>query len=176
MNRPIIITGFMGAGKTTLASALGRKLDLEAIDLDQSIQQSEGRTIKQLIEQDGEPAFREIETKSLETVLASDSAQVIALGGGTWMCERNRDLISQRRGITVWLDASFELCWERIAAGGSERPLAPDQERAKALYDDRRKVYKQAVLHVAVDNNSDVAELAEKIGKTLAADYADFTD
>lgn len=173
MNRPIIITGFMGAGKTTLASALGRKLDLEAIDLDQFIQQSEGRTIKQIIEQDGEPAFRDIETKNLETALASDSAQVIALGGGTWMFERNRDLISQRHGITVWLDASFELCWERIAAGGSERPLAPNQERAKALYDDRRKVYKQAALHVAVDNNTDVEEFAEKIGKTLAPDFTD---
>jgi shikimate kinase len=89
------------------------------------------------------------------------------LGGGTWTFERNRDLISQRRGITVWLDAPFELCWERVAASGNERPLAPDQERAKALYDDRRKVYKLASIHVVVDVNSDVAELAERIANQL---------
>ena len=176
MKGPIIITGFMGAGKTTLACALGRKLALETIDLDRYIQQREGRTIKQIIEQDGESTFREIETRTLESVLASDSTQVIALGGGTWMLERNRNLISQRRAFTVWLDVPFKLCWERIAAAGSERPLAPDQERAKTLYDDRLKVYKLASLHVVVDANSDVDELTEKILKTLPADYADFTD
>jgi shikimate kinase len=152
---------------------LGRKLAVEAIDLDQLIQQGEGRTIQQIIERDGESTFREIETRKLESVLASGSTQVIALGGGTWTFERNRNLISQRRGFTVWLDAPFKLCWERIAADGSERPLAPDQERAKTLYDDRLKVYKLASLHVVVDGNSDVDELAEALAKTLSADYAD---
>src|SRR3979409_228157 len=91
--RRIVIVGFMGCGKTTVAKALAHRLHGDSIDLDSFI--AEGRSPAEIIEQDGEPAFRKIETEALRTVLAKKDAGVIALGGGAWTIEANRGLIVQ---------------------------------------------------------------------------------
>src|SRR6266699_567371 len=113
---PIVITGLMGSGKSTVAFALARRLNCRAIDLDQAIIETEARTPRQIIEEDGEPVFREIETCRLRETLELDLARVIALGGGAWTMPRNRALVAEHNGFTVWLDAPFDLCWQRIAA------------------------------------------------------------
>jgi shikimate kinase len=162
MDRPIIITGFMGAGKTTVVRALAQILDCPALDLDEQIYAAEGRTAKQIIEQDGEPAFRVIETRELQRALATKSTSVIALGGGAWTVSSNRDLIAQHNGFTVWLDAPFELCWQRISEGGTERPLAPTREQAFKLYSERRPVYALSSFHLisSGDQNGDSLAMA----------------
>ena len=165
--RPIIITGFMGSGKTSVTRALARMLNCRAIDLDQWIAESERRTPKAIIERDGEPAFREIETRSLREALAEDVEQVIALGGGAWTLPGNRDLIAQHKGFSVWLDAPFELCWQRIAASGNQWPLARDKEQAQTLHMQRRVLYKLAALHVLAEKGQGVDELASTIAKAL---------
>jgi shikimate kinase len=81
--QPIIITGFMGAGKTSIASALARRLACAMIDLDQFIREREGRTPQAIIDEDGEQRFREIEAQALREALETDGARIIALGGGT---------------------------------------------------------------------------------------------
>ena len=80
MDHPIIITGFMGAGKTTVARALARVLNCNALDLDLLITEKEKRSPKEIIEQDGEAAFREVETRNLRQALSRGSDRVIALG------------------------------------------------------------------------------------------------
>lgn len=157
----------MGSGKTTVARALARMLNCRAIDLDQLIAESERRTPKEIIEQDGEPAFREIETRLLREVLEQDGEQVIALGGGAWTLLGNRDLIARHKGFTVWLDAPFELCWQRIAASGHERPLARDIAQVQVLYAERLNLYKLAALHVVAGGGQGVDELASTIVKAL---------
>src|SRR2546428_128864 len=112
--RPIIIVGFMGGGKTTVARAVAQRMGREMMDLDSFVTEREGRTPAEIIEEDGEPAFREIETHALRDALKMDDARVIALGGGAWTIEANRALFAQRDCLSVWLDAPFELCWERI--------------------------------------------------------------
>src|SRR5438270_333739 len=72
--RRIVITGFMGAGKTTVAVALSRLLGCASLDLDDLITAREGRPPQQLIDEDGEAAFRECETLALREALASDEA------------------------------------------------------------------------------------------------------
>jgi shikimate kinase len=162
--RRIVIVGFMGSGKTTVAEALVRRLGCRMIDLDLFITRREGRPPAQIIEQDGETAFRAIETNTLHDLFSHTDARVIALGGGTWTIDTNRDLIAQHDCITVWLDAPFELCWNRITRGGeSIRPLAPDQDRARELYQRRRSSYELAALRVELDGNEDVAEVAAQI-------------
>jgi len=123
----------MGSGKTTVAQALARALDCALLDLDRLITERLERTPKEIIEEDGEPAFREVETRFLREVLAAGSARVIALGGGAWTVETTRDLIVSHNGFTVWLDAPFEVCWQRIEAAGSERPLAVSPPRHREL-------------------------------------------
>lgn len=150
---PIIITGFMGAGKTTVAAALAERLACRMIDLDQFIERREGRAPQIIIDEDGESRFREIETEALREVLQPGDARVIALGGGTWTLERNRSLISEHRGYTLWLDAPFELCWQRIESAIDVRPLARDRAKARELYAERRRAYRQGTVLVPIDES-----------------------
>ncbi|HVG38095.1 MAG TPA: shikimate kinase [Pyrinomonadaceae bacterium] len=149
-SRKILITGFMGAGKTTVAEALGRALGREVIDLDLFINEREGASPQELIDAEGEMRFREKETLALGEVLAGDAPSIISLGGGTWTVGQNRALIAEHNGFVVWLDAPFELCWRRIAGTLKTRPLARDKEEARRRYEDRRPLYQLAALHVAV--------------------------
>jgi shikimate kinase len=149
MKVPIVITGFMGSGKTTVAQALAQMLGWSAVDLDHLITERTGRTPQEIIDEDGEPSFRKLETQLLREVLENGAAGVIALGGGAWTSETNRDLIAGYNCFVAWLDAPFALCWQRIATG-QHRPLARSQEQARKLYEERRPLYELSTLRVAV--------------------------
>ncbi len=160
----IVITGFMGAGKTTVAAALARLLGCAAIDLDDRITAREGRTPQQLIDEDGEAAFREVETRALGEVLREEAARVVALGGGAWALARNRLLVQEHGCLAVWLDAPFELCWQRIGEDrGEVRPNARDPLRARTLYDARRHAYSLAALRVSVTPERSADDIAAEI-------------
>lgn len=164
----IIITGFMAAGKTTVATALAERLGCKMIDLDEFIERREGRTIRAIIDEDGEARFREIESVALRDALETDDARVIALGGGCWTIERNRALVQERLCQTVWLDAPFELCWQRIEVNKNVRPLARSRARAHKLFDKRRSLYSQARWHIKVDDSPSAQRIAEMIVNALS--------
>ena len=166
--RRILLTGFMGAGKTTVAHALARQLECAALDLDDLIGEREGRTPQQLIDEDGEAAFREAETRALAHALESSGARVIATGGGTWTLERNRALARKHGCLAVWLDAPFDLCWQRIGDVDDSRPFARDREKARRLYDERLAAYRLAELHVRVTPELGVEEVAARIVASIA--------
>ena len=159
----LIITGFMGCGKTQVARELARRLNLEMIDLDESISNREGRSPAQLIVEDGEAAFRSIESEVLRGLLETEGEGVIALGGGAWIQAINRELIQQNGGTTVWLDAPFEICWARIEASEDVRPLGKTREQAQALFHRRRPIYQLADIHIPVTAEDDPASLVDRI-------------
>ena len=167
-NALIVITGFMGSGKSTVARALAFRLDTEMIDLDEEILKQEERSAKQIIEDDGEPAFREIETRVLRDVLQNNAAGVIALGGGAWTLPGNRELVTAAGGVSVWLDAPFNLCWQRIVSSDDGRPLARNRQEALARYTERRAAYATADLHVEATGNKTADGMALEIVKALA--------
>lgn len=168
-NERIIITGFMGSGKSTVGRALARLLECEMVDLDEVITH-EDRAPWQIIEADGEPAFREIETRALGNALENSSAHVIALGGGTWILQRNRDLMKSHSAVIVWLDAPFTTCWARIQEFQGNRPLAPTEAEARALFDERRPTYELADIVIkAADNRSTDDIAAEIVGRITEA-------
>ncbi len=164
----VVVTGFMAAGKTTVGRALARLLGCDFRDLDDVVAAREGRTPRQLIDGEGERAFRDAETRALRDALAGDAPSVVALGGGAWTLERNRALVRERGFASVWLDAPFELCWQRIAEGGAdERPFARDPARARALYEERRSAYALADLRLHVAHGRGAEELAADIAARL---------
>lgn len=159
----LIITGFMGCGKTLVARELARRVNLEMMDLDERISEREGRSPAQLIVEDGEAGFRAIESKVLRELLETKAAGVIALGGGAWIQEENRELIHQHNWLSVWLDAPFEVCWGRIEASGADRPLGKTREQAQALFDRRRPIYQLADVHITVSIEDDVRDVVYRI-------------
>lgn len=167
IDQQIIIIGFMGTGKTTVARELGHKLDCLAVDLDRLITRREGRSPNEIIDQDGEDRFRVLETQLLREVLREAPARVIAVGGGAWTIAENRRLIAEHGAITVWLDAPFELCWERIEGGREVRPLARSRELAERLYRERQPVYELAGAKVLVSENESAEEIATKVSDAI---------
>jgi shikimate kinase len=169
--RRVVITGFMAAGKTTVGRALARLLEATFVDLDDAVLELEGRGPRELIDEEGEEYFRDAETRALLHVLERGDARVIATGGGAWALERNRALADAHGCLSVWLDAPFELCLERINAGGgpSDRPNARDPDRARQLYEQRLAAYRLARLRVAVEPDSSVEELAARVANALEA-------
>lgn len=166
--RRIVITGFMGAGKTTLARELARLLSCETIDLDDLVAAREGRAPQQLIDEEGEARFREVETKALRAALEETDARIISAGGGAWTLERNRALIWRNDCLTVWLDAPFDLCWRRIRRTGPTRPLARQRERALSLYNERRAHYNLADLRINANDGRSASELAAEVAAKLS--------
>jgi shikimate kinase len=159
----------MGAGKTTTALALSRRLSCTMVDLDCLITEREGRTPQAIIDEDGEERFRQLETEALSEVLEADRApSIIALGGGTWTIPHNRALINEHEGLTIWLDAPFELCLRRIESEGAKRPLGRDSGAARELYDKRRAFYDEAMLRVEAGEDKTAEMLAAEIAYALA--------
>jgi shikimate kinase len=141
----IYLVGFMAAGKTTLAQALGRRLGWRAEDVDMLIEARERRTVAEIFAREGEPYFRSIERQVIWSLLPLRHA-VIATGGGTFVDTENRAAINAD-GLSVWIDVPFDALLERIPADG-RRPLANDRIQMAMLYETRRLAYQQAQLRL----------------------------
>lgn len=163
---PIVITGFMGCGKSEVARRLALRRRLPLIDLDHEIAKRTGRTAAQLIVEEGEAAFRRIETDTLREVLG-EGIGIVALGGGAWITEANRKLIGEHGGVSVWLDTPFELCWQRIEASPEDRPLGRSREQAEQLYRQRKPVYQLATIRLPVLAYDTVEYLVDRLEAEL---------
>lgn len=168
--RLVVITGFMGAGKTTVGRTLARLLGETFLDLDDAVREFEGRGPRALIDEEGEARFRDAETRALRRVLEEGAARVVATGGGAWTLARNRSLVAEHGGLSVWLDAPFDLCLRRIEDEGTRaaRPFARDAARARRLYEERLAAYRQAHLRIPVAPEAGAEELAAAIAAALA--------
>jgi len=160
MKDRIVILGFMGCGKTTVAKALAARLQCGMLDLDGIISAQQQLSVPELIKDRGEAGFREAETFALQVVLDRLQPRIIALGGGAWTLERNRDLINEHGCLTVFLDAPFDLCWQRITDHPVPRPFAIDKPSAQELYRERHPSYALADIRVAVTDRVSADELA----------------
>ena len=167
LHGPIVIIGFMACGKTEVARALAARLGLALVDLDDKIAKLHGRSAAQLIIDEGEPTFRAIETQTLSETLESHTRSLIALGGGAWITEENRKLINAHRGVTVWLDTPFEVCWQRIEAAAEDRPLGRTRSEAEQRFHQRRPIYQLAGIHITVMAHEAVNDTAARIANAL---------
>jgi shikimate kinase len=150
MKRPIIyLVGFMGAGKTSVGQRLAKLLGWRFVDLDNVIEELEGRPVRDIFRDSGEPYFRQIERREL-TSASTWKEVVIALGGGTFCDDHNREVV-QKSGVSVWLDAPFDILFLRCA-GKEDRPLFTTREKMLALLELRRPLYAKADLRIDAGN------------------------
>ncbi len=159
----IYLTGFMGAGKTTIARALAERLGWEFVDLDAEIAAQEGAEITEIFDTRGEDAFRRIEREAVKTWVhrvGRGMPSVIALGGGTFAQPENLDLL-ENHGISIWLDCPIEILRARVAADAGTRPLARDRASFERLYEERRAGYSRASYRI--DASCDVDGALERI-------------
>lgn len=159
----------MGCGKTAVAQMLAALLDRRVIDLDEHIARQHKRTPAEIINEDGEQAFRSVETSALKDLLLSDFDGVLSIGGGGWIESGNRRLLEDTGAITVWLDTPFEVCWQRIQSGNEVRPMAPTKEKAKALFDERKPIYQTALIRISTRAEEPLESLVARVAGALNA-------
>ena len=159
----IALTGFMGVGKSSVARHLSNILRCDRLDLDSLIEANEQRRIAHIIDADGEEAYRNIETENLKLALGKTNVRVLSLGGGTWTVAENRELIREKGLTSVWLESSFDHCWNNIRFSKKERPLARNKAAAKELFDARQEVYCLADWHFIVKPDLTSFDIARQI-------------
>jgi shikimate kinase len=162
----IFLTGFMGAGKTTVARELASRLGWPLVDLDDEIERRAGRSVRDIFARDGEPEFRRIERQLLADCLGRDPL-IVATGGGTFADPANLEA-AQAAGTVVWLNPSFATLVARIGPlGKADRPLFKDEASAFDLYRERLRFYRAADLTIDVDAAATPTELASRILMSL---------
>ncbi|WP_310467356.1 shikimate kinase [Sphingomonas sp.] len=148
LDRPVVLVGLMGAGKSTVGRRLAKRLQLPFVDSDVAIEDAAGFTAAEVFERFGEEDFRDGERR-LVARLVEGEVRVIATGGGAFVDPSTRELLNER-AITVWLDAPVEVLADRTGRRDT-RPLLRTGDRAetlKRLSDERRPTYAEAHIHV----------------------------
>lgn len=163
----VALTGFMGVGKSSVARHLAMLLGCTRVDLDTFIEDSEGRKIHEIIDSDGLDVYREAETRCLQRVLSDSGVQIISLGGGAWTVEQNRALLKGHGLTSVWLESTFQHCWQNIRMSKKERPLARNKAVARRLFDERQKIYALADWHFIIRPEFTSYDVATQIAEQV---------
>ena len=152
--RHIFLTGFMGAGKTTLGRGLASLMNIDFVDLDEYITEKEQADTRELFEQRGEDEFRRIESARLAELISGARPRVIALGGGSVCLDSNLRMVKDA-GLLIYLRLPATELYRRLQAHTDDRPLLRGlrgdelRTRINQLLDRRQKYYNQA--HVVVN-------------------------
>jgi shikimate kinase len=166
MFKNIILTGFMGVGKTSIGTQLASDLGYTFVDTDELIEADQKTTIPGIFAQKGEPYFRDVEAKIIRTVLQNEN-QVVSTGGGAVIRDENREVFKEA-GLVVCLIARPEVIYERIKHE-AHRPLlrVPDpMAKIRELLENRAKFYCKADLIIDTSEKSvdeAVREIKEKV-------------
>jgi shikimate kinase len=148
VDRPLVLVGLMGVGKSSVGKRLGQRLHLDFVDADEAIEQAAGCSVSEIFARFGEPEFRAGERRVIRRLMAG-GPQVIATGGGAFVDDETRALILAD-GIAIWLQADIDLLVERTAKRDT-RPLlrqGDPKDILTRLAAQREPFYAQAPIHV----------------------------
>ncbi|MBC1242060.1 shikimate kinase [Nostoc sp. 2RC] len=158
----LYLIGMMGVGKTTVGRLLAKQLAYGFVDTDDVIAQAAGKSINQIFDEEGEAAFRQLESDVLSQVCAFTKL-TIATGGGIVLRRENWSYL--HHGLIVWLDAPVEVIYSRLA-DDTTRPLLQDsdpQEKLRSLLEQRQALYSQADLKITLRQGETPEEIVTQI-------------
>lgn len=171
--RKIVLLGYMGCGKSTIANRLSKSTNIPFVDLDKIIEERTNLSINQIFEQYGEIHFRKLEHETFVDLLNSAENLIIGLGGGTPCYANNHELLKAENVLSIYLKASIATLFSRLSVNKSKRPLIAaknDDEMkefiAKHLFD--RSFYYNHAQHKVVVDEKTVEETVDDILKILA--------
>lgn len=171
--KKIVLLGYMGCGKSTIAQNLSKITNIPFLDLDKVIEERAKMSINEIFEKHGEIYFRKLEHEMFVELLQSPGNNIIGLGGGTPCYANNHELLKGENVASIYLKASIDTLYNRLVYNKSKRPLIANMNEeemrefiAKHLFD-RSFYYNQAQHKVVVDNRS-VEETVQDILKILA--------
>ncbi|MEO5641170.1 MAG: shikimate kinase [Sphingomicrobium sp.] len=171
LDRPVVLVGLMGVGKSTIGKRLAKRLGLDFVDSDDAIEDAAGAPAGEVFERFGEASFRDGERR-LVARLMDGAVRVIATGGGAFVDPATRALLNSR-AITVWLNAPVEVLAERTARRDT-RPLlkGPDAKAVlERLARERAGAYAEAHIHVTSSQGAHgevVEDIVAKLERHLA--------
>ena len=148
LDRPIVLVGLMGAGKSTVGRRLAKRLGLPFVDSDDAIEDAAGFSAAEVFERYGEADFRDGERRLVARLMDGD-VRVIATGGGAYVDPRTRQLLNER-SITIWLDAPVDILADRTGRRDT-RPLLRNGDRKgtlERLAEQRGPAYAEAHIRV----------------------------
>jgi shikimate kinase len=163
MARWLVLTGYMGAGKTSVGRRVANRLDRTFTDADRVIEEQAGMPVPEIFSKRGELWFRRTEERVIRDVLAGEPG-VLALGGGAVESAKTRDLL-RRTADVVWLKASVDVAWGRVK--DSDRPLAADEGRFARRLAAREPNSREAA-HLEVVADGPVDEVAARVAAWAA--------
>lgn len=148
LDRPVVLVGLMGVGKSTVGRRLAKRLGLSFVDSDAEIEDAAGYPPAEIFERYGERDFRDGERRLVARLIEGE-VRVIATGGGAYVDPNTRKLLNER-AITIWLDAPIEVLAERTSRRDTRAQLRNNDARAvlQKLADERRPSYAEAHIHV----------------------------
>ena len=162
----IILTGFMGSGKTSVGLKLSYRLRIPVEDTDKLIERKEGRSVGDIFAEEGEAYFREQETALLRELLNRRQRCIYSVGGGTPIRKENRELLGQL-GKVVYLRVRPDTVYERLK-GDTTRPLLQCEdplERIGSLMEERREAYESCADLILDTDEADMEAILDRIGK-----------
>ena len=160
----VVLVGMPGSGKSTIARALSRRLQLALADSDQAIEQRLGCTIRSYFDSHGEAAFRDVEEAVIDELTRRGASLVLATGGGAVLRPVNRQRLRER-GTVIYLRSSPEQLFKRLRHD-TKRPLlqvADPLKRLRALYDERDPLYRECAHFVVDTHGSSLPMLVNRI-------------
>lgn len=166
LDRPIVLVGMMGVGKTSIGKRLAARLGCEFVDADDEIERAAGMPIAEIFAKFGEPYFRDGERRVVARLI-DGNLKVIATGGGAFINESTRALIL-KRAISIWLDADITILADRVSRRNN-RPLLKDRDPVEVLTElgrIRNPIYAMANIHIRSDA-SPHARTVENILKAI---------
>ncbi|UAB90621.1 shikimate kinase [Ruegeria sp. SCSIO 43209] len=163
LHKTVVLVGMMGAGKTAVGRALAARLGVPFLDSDSEIESAANMTIPEIFARDGEAFFRSKESQIIGRLLDEEKG-ILSTGGGAFLAEGNRKMISDR-GASVWLRADLNVLWNRVKHKDT-RPLlrtADPYATLRGLYEARVPIYEQADLVADSDGETAIEDMVDRV-------------